>query len=54
VTRVPCDVDQVRAADAVVILVDHDGFDFDMVAAEASFVLDTRHCIKDGKNVEYL
>ena len=46
-------VEQVRAADAVVVLVDHDAFDLDMVASEASYVLDTRRCTT-GDAVEHL
>ncbi len=46
VRRVPCDAEQVGAADVVVILVDHDAFDLEMVAQQASFVLDTRHCYR--------
>jgi len=45
--------DQLRRADAVVVLVDHDSFDLDLVAAEASYVLDTRRCTT-GPSVEYL
>jgi nucleotide sugar dehydrogenase len=42
------------AADlAVVLLVDHDAFDFDAVAAHASYVLDTRHRLQ-GERVEHL
>ena len=46
-------VEEVRAADAVLILVDHDDFDLDMVAAEATYVLDTRRCAA-GPGVEHL
>ncbi|MCU1353057.1 MAG: UDP-glucose/GDP-mannose dehydrogenase [Acidimicrobiales bacterium] len=45
--------EEVRAADVVLVLVDHDAFDLDLVAREASYVLDTRHCL-DGPNVEHL
>lgn len=38
---------------AVVIPVDYDGFGLDMVAATATYVLDTRHCVP-GKAVEHL
>jgi hypothetical protein len=37
----------------VLILVDHDDFDLDMVAAEATYVLDTRRCAA-GPRVEHL
>ncbi|MFC7305790.1 nucleotide sugar dehydrogenase [Streptomyces monticola] len=35
--------DELRAADGVVITTDHDSFDYDLVAHEASYVLDTRN-----------
>jgi UDP-N-acetyl-D-glucosamine dehydrogenase len=41
------------AADAVVIVTDHDGFDYDLVREHAPFVLDTRNRIA-GPNVEPL
>jgi UDP-N-acetyl-D-glucosamine dehydrogenase len=53
VTRVALDAAEVRAADAVVLLVDHDGFDLDVVLANASYVLDTRHRL-EGPDVEHL
>jgi UDP-N-acetyl-D-glucosamine dehydrogenase len=45
--------DEVAAADAVVLVTDHDGFDLDMVQSNARYVLDTRHRL-DGPNVEPL
>jgi UDP-N-acetyl-D-glucosamine dehydrogenase len=45
--------EELRRADAVVVLVDHDDFDLEMVAAEASYVLDTRRCTS-GAVVEHL
>jgi UDP-N-acetyl-D-glucosamine dehydrogenase len=53
VTKVVLDAAEVRRADAVVVLVDHDDFDLELVAAEASYVLDTRRCIT-GDAVEHL
>ncbi|HEY4378454.1 MAG TPA: nucleotide sugar dehydrogenase [Acidimicrobiales bacterium] len=53
VERVELSVGEVRAADVVVLLVDHDAFDLDLVAREAAYVLDTRRCV-DGPNVEHL
>ena len=44
---------EVRSADIVIVLVDHDAFDLEMVGREASFVLDTRRCLH-GPNVEHL
>jgi len=51
--RVDLTADEVGAADAVVLLVDHDDFDLDLVVAHASYVLDTRHRI-EGPQVEHL
>jgi UDP-N-acetyl-D-glucosamine dehydrogenase len=45
--------DALAGADAVVIVTDHDGFDFDLVREHARFVLDTRNRIA-GPNVELL
>ena len=45
--------DEVRAADAVVLVTDHDAFDYEMVAERAGFVLDTRGRLQ-GRNVERL
>ncbi|MFN8017692.1 MAG: UDP binding domain-containing protein [Acidimicrobiales bacterium] len=45
--------DEVRKADAVLLLVDHDDFDLDMVARTAGYVLDTRRRI-EGPGVEHL
>jgi UDP-N-acetyl-D-glucosamine dehydrogenase len=42
VVRVALTADQVAAADAVVLLADHDEFDYDLIASEATYVLDTR------------
>ncbi|GGF43650.1 UDP-N-acetyl-D-glucosamine dehydrogenase [Marmoricola endophyticus] len=35
--------DELRAADAVVVLTDHDNLDYDLIASAPGFVLDTRH-----------
>lgn len=53
VARVEADVDEIAAADAVVLLADHDEFDLALLAEHAAFVLDTRHVVT-GDNVEYL
>jgi UDP-N-acetyl-D-glucosamine dehydrogenase len=52
-TRVELTAEEVAAADAVVLLTDHDIFDYDMVAAQARFVLDCRHRMS-GPTVEQL
>ena len=46
-------VDEAAAADAVVLLVDHDDFDLPALVAAAPFVLDCRHVVA-GPNVEHL
>jgi UDP-N-acetyl-D-glucosamine dehydrogenase len=45
--------DELEAADAVVLVTDHDAFDFELVAAHAGYVLDTRNRIA-GPTVETL
>jgi UDP-N-acetyl-D-glucosamine dehydrogenase len=45
--------DEVRQADAVVLVTDHDRFDYDMVREHARYVLDTRNRIS-GHQVESL
>jgi UDP-N-acetyl-D-glucosamine dehydrogenase len=52
-TRVEFGAEELRKADAVVVLVDHDAFDLDLVAKEAGYVLDTRRCVF-GENIEHL
>jgi UDP-N-acetyl-D-glucosamine dehydrogenase len=44
---------ELTGADAVVLVTDHDAFDYDLVLRHAPFVLDTRNRI-DGPNVERL
>jgi UDP-N-acetyl-D-glucosamine dehydrogenase len=46
-------VDEVQAADAVILLTDHDAFDLGMVAEHARYVLDTRNRLS-GRAVERL
>ena len=47
-------VAELEAADAVVLLTDHDAFDLGAVAAHARFVLDTRHRLAPAPTVEFL
>ncbi|MDP9073086.1 MAG: nucleotide sugar dehydrogenase [Actinomycetota bacterium] len=54
VVRVQLTAAEVSAADAVIVLTDHDVFDLDMVAAHGCLVLDTRHRVPPGPGVEYL
>ena len=58
--RIPCEIvlveltaDEVAAADAVVVLTDHSGFDYRMVEKHAAYVFDTRHRCSGG-HVEVL
>jgi UDP-N-acetyl-D-glucosamine dehydrogenase len=53
IVRVELSADELAAADAVVVLVDHDAFDLDTVVAAGCYVLDTRHCMT-GEHVEHL
>lgn len=53
VTKVDPTEDELRRADAVVMLVDHDEFDTELISASATYVLDTRHCLH-GPGVEHL
>jgi UDP-N-acetyl-D-glucosamine dehydrogenase len=46
--------EEFQAADAVVLITDHDAFDLKAVAAEAAYVLDTRNRVPAGDNVERL
>jgi UDP-N-acetyl-D-mannosaminuronic acid dehydrogenase/UDP-N-acetyl-D-glucosamine dehydrogenase len=54
VTVVDATPDEVAAADAVVLLVDHDAFDRQVIAGNARYVLDTRAWLPDVPNVERL
>jgi UDP-N-acetyl-D-glucosamine dehydrogenase len=53
VTLVEATPDEVTSADAVVLVTDHDLFDYGMIAERASFVLDTRNRMR-GPHVERL
>ena len=53
VDRVELTVDEVEAADAVVLVTDHDGVDYNMVVERADFVFDARHKLV-GESVETL
>ena len=46
--------EEIDAADAVIVLVDHDAFDLDLVAARSRYVLDTRHRLAPAPNIEFL
>ncbi len=53
VVRVELRTEELSSADAVVLLTDHDVFDFDLVATHGQYVLDTRRRVK-GPAVEQL
>lgn len=51
--RARLSVEELEAADAVVVLTDHDDIDYDLVSKHARYVFDTRHRCR-GETVEYL
>jgi UDP-N-acetyl-D-glucosamine dehydrogenase len=52
-TPIELAVDEIAAADAVILLADHDAFDYDLVKRHARYVLDTRRRLS-GDNVEVI
>jgi UDP-N-acetyl-D-glucosamine dehydrogenase len=54
VLRVELAASEVAAADAVVLLTDHDSFDHDVVIGNARYVLDCRRTLPPAANVEVL
>ncbi|HYH51676.1 MAG TPA: nucleotide sugar dehydrogenase [Acidimicrobiia bacterium] len=46
--------EEIRAADAVVMLTDHEDFDLDLVVGHAPYILDTRRVVPSADHVEYL
>jgi UDP-N-acetyl-D-glucosamine dehydrogenase len=53
-TRVELGPEELEAADATVILTDHDEFDYDQVARHAGYVLDCRRRLSPGPGIEIL
>ncbi len=53
ITRVDLTVEEITAADAVVLITDHSDVDYDLVIANADYVFDTRNKLQ-GDNVETL
>jgi UDP-N-acetyl-D-glucosamine dehydrogenase len=53
VRRATLSAEELAAADAVVVLTDHDAFDYELVTMHAPYVLDTRHRCS-GARVEHL
>jgi UDP-N-acetyl-D-glucosamine dehydrogenase len=51
--RVSLTREEVERADAVVLVTDHDAFDYEMVQRHARLILDTRHRLA-GPDVEQL
>jgi UDP-N-acetyl-D-glucosamine dehydrogenase len=51
--RVTLSLAEIERADAVVLVTDHDAFDYELVQQHATLVLDTRHRL-DGPDVEHL
>jgi UDP-N-acetyl-D-glucosamine dehydrogenase len=51
--RVDVTHEELASADAVVLLTDHDEFDYEDIVSHASFILDCRHRL-EGPHVEYL
>jgi UDP-N-acetyl-D-glucosamine dehydrogenase len=54
VRRVELTSDEVKAADAVVMLTDHTSFDLDVVTSNARYILDCRNVVPAGPTVEVL
>ncbi len=54
VARVEATAEEVGVADLVVLLTDHDAFDYDMVAARAKAIFDARRRLRPGPTVELL
>ena len=54
ITRAEATDAELAAADAVVLLTDHDDVDYELVAAHATLVFDTRHRMPAAPNVEHL
>ncbi|MEV7616198.1 nucleotide sugar dehydrogenase [Streptomyces sp. NPDC089799] len=52
--RVRATETEIAAADAVVLLTDHDAFDYDMIAGRAAYVLDCRNRLPSAGNVDVL
>ena len=44
---------ELERADAVVLVTDHEAFDYDLVVRHSRYILDTRHRL-EGSHVEHL
>ncbi len=54
VTRAECNAEELAAADAVVMLTNHDAFDVKTIVENARYVLDCRHAVPAADHVEFL
>jgi UDP-N-acetyl-D-glucosamine dehydrogenase len=54
VARAELSVEELQAADIVVVVTDHDAFGWDIVLEQARRIFDTRHRLPRAPNVEYL
>ncbi len=54
VQRTEFSVEELQAADAVVLLTNHDAFDVDTIVANAKYVFDCRKALPAAPNVEFL
>jgi UDP-N-acetyl-D-glucosamine dehydrogenase len=52
--RVEPTPEELAGADVVVLLTDHDSFDYELVAEHAPFVLDCRRRLPSGPTIEVL
>jgi UDP-N-acetyl-D-glucosamine dehydrogenase len=52
IVRVEATREEVEQADAVVLLTDHDDFDYELVGAHATYVLDCRRRVPPGSAAE--
>lgn len=52
--RVLLSAEELQAADAVVLLVNHDEFDTDLIVANSTHVLDTKALLPAAPNVDRL
>jgi UDP-N-acetyl-D-mannosaminuronate dehydrogenase len=54
IARGELSAEELQAADVVIVVTDHDAFDWDLVIGHARRIFDTRHRLARHPNVEYL
>jgi UDP-N-acetyl-D-glucosamine dehydrogenase len=54
IVRAEATAEEFAAADAVVLLTDHDDVDYELLGAQAKYVFDVRHRLMPAPNVEHL